>query len=103
MRVKNISWRQHKTKAEIYGDLPPISTLVAKRSASFAGHCFTAKDQIISDVLLLRFQCPNRGRTFSFLDSITRDLNIQLEDLPALMNDGDEWREVVKNCSTVVD
>ena len=34
MRVKNISWRQHKTKAEIYGDVPPISTLVAQRRAS---------------------------------------------------------------------
>ena len=71
---------------------------------AFAGHCFRAKDQIISNVLLLRLECPNRGRRpFSFVDSITRDLNIQLEDLPALMNDREEWREVVKNCSTVVD
>ena len=33
MRVKNISWHQHKTKAEIYEKLPPISSVVAQRKA----------------------------------------------------------------------
>ena len=51
MRIKNISWRQHKTKAEIYGELPPISTIVAQRRTSFAGHCFRGKEQIISNIL----------------------------------------------------
>ena len=63
-------------------------------------HAFTQQRWLRKEELL-RPQCPNRGRRpFSFLDSITRDLNIQLKDLPALMNDREEWREVVKNCST---
>eukprot|EP00111_Clytia_hemisphaerica_P001969 TCONS_00005539-protein len=33
MRVKNISWRQHKTKAEIYENLPPISIVVNQGKA----------------------------------------------------------------------
>ena len=57
MRVQNISWREHKTKAEIYGDIPPISSIVACRRTCFAGHCFHAKDQIISDVISLRLPC----------------------------------------------
>ena len=53
MRVQNISWREHKTKAEIYGDIPPISSIVACRRTFFVifGNCFRAKDQIISDVI----------------------------------------------------
>lgn len=104
MRVKNISWRQHKTKDEIYGNLHPISDVVAIRRTRFAGHCYRAKDQVVSDVLLLRLQRPVRGkRPFSYLDSITRDSKVSLDDLPTLMNDRDRWKDVVKNCSTVVD
>lgn len=50
--VKNISWKTHPTKKQIYGDLPPITTTVACQRAIFAGHCYRAKDQVISDILL---------------------------------------------------
>ena len=104
MRVKNISWRQHKTKAEIYGELPSISTIVAQRRTRFAGHCFRAKDQIISDILLMRLRCPNRGRRpFSFLDRITKDTNIALDELPNIMADRMRWKEVVRTSLTAVD
>ena len=61
MRVQIITWREHKSKAEIYGDIPPISSIVTCRRTCFAGHCFRAKDQNISDVISLRFLCPTRG------------------------------------------
>ena len=103
MRVKNISWRQHKTKAEIYENLPPISSIVNQRKARLAGHCHRAKEEIVSDVLLLRLKCPNRGRRpLNSIGTIVRETNIQLEDLPTMMKDRKRWQDVVKTYSTVV-
>ena len=40
MRAQNISWREHKTKAEIYDGIPQLSPILAQRRAGFAGHCY---------------------------------------------------------------
>ena len=34
-----ISWRDHVTNEELYGDLPKISDVVRRRRLQFAGHC----------------------------------------------------------------
>ncbi len=36
MRVQNLSWRSHPTKAQIYECIPPISVVVAQRGVCFA-------------------------------------------------------------------
>ena len=96
MRVQNISWREHKTKAEIYGDIPPISSVVACRRTRFAGHCFRAKVQIISDVISLRLPCPNRGRRpLNYIDCIARDIGHDIADMQTLMLDRDIWQGIV--------
>ena len=88
MRVQNISWREHKTKEQIYGDIPPISTTVAQRRVRFAGNCFRAKDQVIPDVLYWRLPCPNRGpRPLNYIDVIGRDTKSGIVDLPNMMRD----------------
>ena len=100
MRVQNISWREHKTKAEIYGDIPPISSVVACRRTRFAGHCFRAKDQIISDVISLRLPCPNRGRRpLNYIDCIARDIGHDVADMQTLMLDRDIWQGIVYSIS----
>ena len=77
MRVQNLSWRDHPTKAQIYGRLPPISVVVAQRRLRFAGHCYRAKDQLISDILLWRLPCPSRGtRPLTFPDVLRRDTGL---------------------------
>ena len=48
----NISWKQHPTKKQLYGNLLPISQFIRERRARFVGHCWRAKDELISDVLL---------------------------------------------------
>lgn len=100
MRVQNISWREHKTKMYIYGDIPPVSTIVAQRRARFAGHCFRAKNQVISDVICWRLPCPNRGRRpFNYIDVIARDIQQETEDMPNLMSNKDTWRCAVNSIS----
>ena len=39
MKAKNISWKKHPTLHQIYGDLPPIASVLAQRRARFASHC----------------------------------------------------------------
>ena len=100
MRVQNISWREHKTKAEIYGSLPPISTTVTKRRVRFAGHCYRSHDEIISDVLLYRLSQNTRGRRpLNYVDTLCRDTNNMLDDLPSLMSDRKAWCSIVDSFS----
>ena len=50
--ILNKSWRQHPTKHQLYGHLPPIMKTIKIRRTRHAGHCWRSKDKLISDVLL---------------------------------------------------
>ena len=43
--ILNKSWRQHPTRHQLYGHLPPIT------KTRHAGHCRRSRDELISDVL----------------------------------------------------
>ena len=47
--ILNKSWRQHPTRHQLYGHLPPITKTIQVRHA---GHCWRSRDELISDVLL---------------------------------------------------
>ena len=53
------SWRQHPTKQQLYGHLPPITKTIQIRRTRYAGHCWRSRDKLISDVLLWT---PSHGR-----------------------------------------
>ena len=50
--ILNKSWRQHPTRHQLYGHLPPITKTIQVRRTRHAGHCWSSKDELISDVLL---------------------------------------------------
>ena len=50
--ILNKSWRQHLTKQQLYGHLPPIMKTVKVRRTRHAGHCWRSGDEFINDVLL---------------------------------------------------
>ena len=50
--ILNKSWRQHLTKHQLYGHLPPITKTIQVRRTRHAGHCGKSRDELISDVLL---------------------------------------------------
>ena len=50
--ILNKSWRQHPTRHQLYGHLPPITKTIQVRRTRHAGHCWRSKDELISDVLL---------------------------------------------------
>ena len=49
--ILNCSWRQHLTKQQLYGHLPPITKTIQIRRTIHAGHSWRNKDDLISDVL----------------------------------------------------
>ena len=50
--ILNKSWRQHSTKHQLYGHLPPITKTIQVTRARHAGPCWGSRDELISDVLL---------------------------------------------------
>ena len=105
--VLNKSWKQHPTKKQLYGHLPPISQTIRVRSARHAGHCWRSKDEIISDVLLWKpaHGHANVGRPArTYIDQLCMDAGCCAEELPESMNDREGWREIVMdiraNCAT---
>ena len=46
------SWRQHPTRHQLYGHLPPITKTFQARRTRHTGHCWRSRDELISDVLL---------------------------------------------------
>ena len=57
--ILNESWRQHPTKQQLYGHLPPIMKTIKVRQTRHSGHCWRSRDELISDVLLWT---PSHGR-----------------------------------------
>ena len=49
--ILNKSWRQHPTRHQLYGHLPPITKTIQVRRTRHAGHCWRSRDELISDVL----------------------------------------------------
>ena len=47
--ILNKSWRQHPTRCQLYGHLPPITKTIQVRRARHAGHCWRSKDELVSD------------------------------------------------------
>ena len=50
--ILNKSWRQHPTRHQLYGYLPPITKTIHVRRTRHAGHCWRSRDELIRDVLL---------------------------------------------------
>ena len=99
--IFNKSWKQHPTKQQLYGHLPPISKI---RRTRHAGHCWRSKDELISNVLQWT---PSHGRTGvrrparTYLQQVRADTGRSLEDLPSAMDDKDEWWERIKEICTL--
>ena len=50
--ILNKSWRQHPTRHQLYGHLPPIMKTIQVRRTRHAGHSWRSRDELIRDILL---------------------------------------------------
>ena len=98
--ILNKSWRQHPTKHQLYGHLPPITKTIQVRRTRHAGHCWRSRDELIRDVLLWT---PTHGRAKAarpartYIQQLCEDTGCCPEDLPRAMNDRKEWWERVRD------
>ena len=98
--ILNKSWRQHPTRHQLYGHLPPITKTIQVRRTRHAGHCWRSRDELIRDVLLWT---PTLGRAKAgrpartYIQQLCEDTGCCPEDLPGTMNDREEWRERVRD------
>ena len=98
--ILNRSWRQHPSKQQLYGHLPPITKTIQIRRTRHVGHCCRSRDELISDVLLWT---PSHGRAKvgrpaqTNIQQLCEDTGCSPEDLPKAMNDRERWRERVRD------
>ena len=98
--ILNKSWRQHPTRHQLYGHLPPITKTIQVRRTRHAGHCWRSRDELIRDVLL---RTPTHGRAKAgrpartYIQQLCEDTGCCPEDLPWAMKDRKEWRERVRD------
>ena len=87
-RVQNLDWRNQLTLHEIYRGLPRISSVLTSRMLSFSGHCFRAKHEIISDILLW---CPDGLKAQeSDIFILKRETGLEVEELGTAMADREQ-------------
>ena len=97
--ILNKSLRQHPTKQQLYGHLPPITKISRVRRTKHAGQCWRSKDELISNILPWT---PSHGRAKAgrpartYTEQLCADTGYSLEDLPGAINDQDGWRERVR-------
>ena len=98
--ILNKSWRQHLTKHQLYGHLPPITKTIEVRRTRHAGHCWRSRDELISDVLLWTptYGWAKAGRPArTYIQQLCENTGCSPEDLPEVMNDREMWRERVRD------
>ena len=98
--ILNKSWRQHPTRHQLYGHLPPITKTIQVRRTRHAGHCWRSKDELVSDVLLWTptYDQAKAGQPARiYIQQLCEDTGCNPEDLPEAMNVREKWREMVRN------
>ena len=101
--ILNKSWRQHPTKQQPYGHLPPITKTIQVRRTRHAGHCWRSRDELMNDVLLWT---PPQGRAKAgqpartYIQQLCEDTGYSPEYHPEAMNDRERWRERVRDIRT---
>ena len=84
--ILNKSWRQHPTRHQLYGHLPPITKTIHIRRTRYVGHRWKSRDELISDLLLWTLTY-GRAQAGTYIQQLCEDTGCVPEDLPEAMND----------------
>ena len=91
--ILNKPWRQHPTKHQLCGYLPPITKTIQVRQTRHAEHCWRSRDELISDILQWT---PTYGRAKAgrpartYIQQLCENPGCSPEDLPEVMNDSEK-------------
>ena len=90
----------HLTGHRLYGHLLPITKTIQVRRTRHAGHCWSSRDKLISDVLLWIpvYGQAKAGRPARiYIQQQCEDTGCNPADLPEAMNNREKWRERVRD------
>ena len=98
--ILNKSWRQHPTKHQPYGHLPPITKTIQVRRTRHAGHCWRSRERAHKwctpmDPTYGQAKAGRPARTY--IQQLCEDTGSSPEDLPEAMNDREKWQERVRD------
>ena len=94
----NISWRSHTTNKVLYGNIPKVTDKIRKRRLGLVGHCYRHAEEVASQLILWAPQHGNRGKgrpALSFVKTLQRDTDLEVEELGTCMRDRGVWRAIV--------
>ena len=98
--IVNKSRRQHPTRHQLCGHLPPPTKEIQVRWTRYAGLCWRSRNELISDVLLWTptYGQAKAGRPArTYIQQLCEDTGCSPEDLPEAMIDREKWRERVRD------
>ena len=89
----NVSYKDHLTNVELYGDLPQVTSKIQQRRLRLAGHCIRHPEEIANKLDGTRNRGPQKT---TYVDNLLRDTGIENSlELRYLMEDRVEWKKVV--------
>ena len=92
------SWRQHTTKLQLCGPLPPVTKSIKVRRINHAGRCWGSRDELISDIFR-RTSSHRRAKVGrqarNYIQQLFADTGCSMEDLPGVMDDKRSGRYVL--------
>ena len=92
--ILNESWRQHPTKQQLYGYLPPITKTIKIIRIRHVGHFWRSRDELISDVFQWThsFGQAKAGQPArTYIQQLCAAAACSPEDLPEIMDDREGW------------
>ena len=97
----NVSWRQHVTNEELYGNLPKISDKIIEKRLCLAGHCVRHPEEEASKLILWETR-QGKGRRgwqqVTYIDNIKADTGLETTDeVFTAMKDRKVWRAIVNS------
>ena len=95
--ILNKSWRQHLTKQQLYGHLPPITKTIKIRRTRHAGYCWRGRDEwcTLVDPWHGRAKAGRPARTY--IQQVCVDTGCSLEEMLEAMDDREGWWERVRD------
>ena len=98
--ILNKFWRQHPTKHQLYGHLPPITRTIQVWRTRRAGNCWRSREELINDVIqwtptYCRAKAWQPARTC--IQQLYEGTGFCPEDVAEAMNEREKWRERLKD------
>ena len=95
----NVSYKDHLTNKELYGDLPQVTSKIQQRRMRLAGHCMRHPEEIANKLVLWEPLDGTRNRgpqKTTYVDNLLRDSGMDNAlELRSIMDDRSEWKKAV--------